>query len=85
MQVRELEAYAQARGWTVSDRYSDERISGSQAKRPALDRILSACRGRQIDMVVVWRLDRLGRGLKHLTHLGLWPHPAHAPPPGAVA
>ena len=66
MQLRELEAYAQARGWTIRDRYLDEGVSGSQARRPGLDRLLSACRRRQVDVVLVWRLDRLGRSLKHL-------------------
>ncbi len=66
MQLRELEAYAQARGWTIRERYLDEGVSGSQARRPGLDRLLSACRRRQVDVVLVWRLDRLGRSLKHL-------------------
>ncbi len=66
MQLRELEAYAKARGWTIRDRFVDEGISGSQTKRPALDRLLAACRRRQVDVVLVWRLDRLGRSLKHL-------------------
>ncbi len=52
--------------WTVQDRYLDEGVSGSQARRPGLDRLLTACRRRQIDVVLVWRLDRLGRSLKHL-------------------
>ena len=59
MQLRDLEAYAKARGWTVRDKFVDEGISGSQTKRPALDRLLSACRRRQVDVVLVWRLDRL--------------------------
>ncbi len=66
MQLRELEAYAKARGWTVQDRYLDEGVSGSQTRRPGLDRLRAACRRRQVDVVLVWRLDRLGRSLKHL-------------------
>ena len=66
LQLRDLEAYTKARGWTICDRFVDEGISGSQTKRPALDRLLSACRRRQVDVVLVWRLDRLGRSLKHL-------------------
>ena len=66
MQLRELETYAKARGWTVQDRYLDEGVSGSKTRRPGLDRLLSACRRRQVDVVLVWRLDRLGRSLKHL-------------------
>ena len=66
MQLRELEAYAKARGWTIQERYLDEGVSGSQTRPPGLDRLLAACRRRQIDVVLVWRLDRLGRSLKHL-------------------
>jgi len=66
LQLRDLEAYTKARGWTIRDRFVDEGISGSQTKRPALDRLLAACRRRQVDVVLVWRLDRLGRSLKHL-------------------
>jgi DNA invertase Pin-like site-specific DNA recombinase len=66
LQVRELEAYAHARGWSIREIYVDEGVSGSQIKRPALDRLMAACRRRQLDAVLVWRLDRLGRSLKHL-------------------
>ncbi len=66
LQLRELRAFAHARGWRIEEEYVDEGISGSQANRPAMDRLLSACRRRQIDVVLVWRLDRLGRSLKHL-------------------
>ncbi len=38
MQLRDLEAYTKARGWTVREKFVDKGISGSQTKRPALDR-----------------------------------------------
>ena len=41
-------------------------ISGAQAERPGLDECLRSL--RQGDTLVVWRLDRLGRSLKHLLH-----------------
>ena len=43
--------------------YSDT-ISGAKASRPGLDECLSYA--RQGDMIVVWKLDRLGRSLKNL-------------------
>jgi len=43
--------------------YQDE-ISGAKAKRPGLDDALQFA--RKGDCIVVWRLDRLGRSLKHL-------------------
>jgi DNA invertase Pin-like site-specific DNA recombinase len=42
-------------------------ISGAKAERPALDDMLSKLRPG--DIVHVWKLDRLGRSLKHLVEL----------------
>jgi DNA invertase Pin-like site-specific DNA recombinase len=44
-----------------------DHASGSKASRPELDRMLDQLRPR--DIVVVWRLDRLGRSLKNLIAL----------------
>ena len=38
-------------------------------RSPALDRLVADARRRKLDTVVVWRLDRLGRSLKHLVTL----------------
>src|SRR3954454_10522510 len=43
--------------------YTD-RVSGTKAHRPGLDDALSHLRSG--DTLVVWRLDRLGRSLRHL-------------------
>jgi hypothetical protein len=64
-QLIELHRYAEARGWTITE-YLDEGISGTKERRPALDRLMSDARRRRFDVLVVWRLDRLGRNLKHL-------------------
>jgi DNA invertase Pin-like site-specific DNA recombinase len=64
-QVIELRRYAEARGWTVAE-YIDNGISGTKERRPALDRLIADARRRRFDVLVVWRLDRLGRDLKHL-------------------
>jgi DNA invertase Pin-like site-specific DNA recombinase len=45
-------------------RIYEEKESGGKAERPELLRMLEALRSG--DVVVVWRLDRLGRSLKHL-------------------
>lgn len=65
MQLSDLRKYAEARGWNVSGEFVD-RCSGARDKRPELDRLMEACRKRQIDGILVWRLDRWGRSLKHL-------------------
>jgi DNA invertase Pin-like site-specific DNA recombinase len=67
-QLAELRRYASARQWT-SQEYVDRGVSGAKDRRPALDELLRAARRRQFDVLVCWRLDRLGRNLKHLITL----------------
>lgn len=65
-QLRELRAYVGHRGWTLAGEYVDQGVSGATDRRPQLDRLMTAARRRQLDGVLVWRLDRLGRSLRHL-------------------
>jgi DNA invertase Pin-like site-specific DNA recombinase len=44
----------------------DKGVSGAKDKRPALDQLVADARRRRFDVLVVWRLDRLGRNLRHL-------------------
>ena len=67
-QLLELHRYATARGWTAVD-YVDEGVSGAKDRRPALDALLKDARRRRFDVLIVWRLDRLGRNLRHLVTL----------------
>ena len=67
-QLAELRRYVAARDW-VPIEYVDQGVSGAKDRRPALDRLVADARRRQVDTVVVWRLDRLGRSLKHLVTL----------------
>lgn len=64
-QLAELRRYVQARGWTGQE-YVDKGISGAKDKRPALDALLRDARRRRFDVLLCWRLDRLGRNLRHL-------------------
>jgi len=66
MQLRELRAFAQARGWEIAREYVDRGISGSKDRRPQLDLLMSAAHTRQFDVLLVWKLDRFARSLKHL-------------------
>ena len=61
----ELTRYCEARGWNATE-YLGEGVSGSKESRPALDRLLTDARRRRFDTLVVWKLDRLGRNLRHL-------------------
>lgn len=54
-----------ADGWTAVE-YVDKGVSGAKDKRPALDQLVADERRRKSDALVVWRLDRLGRNLRHL-------------------
>ena len=67
-QLQELRRYVEARGWTGTE-YVDRGVSGSKEKRPALDRLLADAKRRRFDVLVCWRLDRLGRNLRHLITL----------------
>jgi DNA invertase Pin-like site-specific DNA recombinase len=64
-QLAEVRRYIAARGWTAVE-HVDRGVSGSKDRRPALDQLLADARRRRFDVLVVWRLDRLGRNLKHL-------------------
>lgn len=61
-QLLELRAYAAQRGWTPTE-YLDEAVSGTKASRPALNRLMADAKHGKLDLVVVWRADRLGRSL----------------------
>jgi DNA invertase Pin-like site-specific DNA recombinase len=67
-QLQELRRYTEARGWTAVE-YVDKGVSGAKERRPALDQLLTDARRRRFDVLVCWRLDRLGRSLKHLISL----------------
>jgi DNA invertase Pin-like site-specific DNA recombinase len=66
MQLAELREYAARRGWEVACEYVDEGVSGSKESRPALNRLMTDAHRRQFDAVLVWKIDRFGRSLKHL-------------------
>lgn len=61
------------RGWKLTDTYTDHGVSGSRERRPELDRLLRDVRRRRIDVVLVWKADRLFRSLKAMvTTLDEW-------------
>ena len=67
-QLLDLRRYAVARGWTAVE-YVDTGVSGAKDRRPALDQLVSDVRRHRLQGVVCWRLDRLGRNLRHLVLL----------------
>ena len=69
LQLDELRQVAQQRGWEVVGEFIDEGVSGGQQSRPALDQMLDCARRGRFGLIVVWKLDRLGRSLQHLLAL----------------
>ena len=69
IQTERLRQYTTARGFEVTGEFVDHGVSGAKASRPALDRLMAAARKREVDAVVVVKLDRLARSVHHLTQL----------------
>jgi DNA invertase Pin-like site-specific DNA recombinase len=68
MQTRELKEYCERRGWKIVGEYVDCGVSGSKESRPELNRLMQAAKQREFDAVLVWKLDRFGRSLRHLVN-----------------
>jgi putative DNA-invertase from lambdoid prophage Rac len=76
MQSRNMREYAARRGWSIAIEVRE--VGSGAAQREAREKLLAAARRREIDIVVVWRLDRWGRSvtdllatLQELEHLGV--------------
>jgi DNA invertase Pin-like site-specific DNA recombinase len=68
MQTREMRQFAEARGWKLADEYVDSSVSGAKDSRPELNRLMADAKRRRFDVVLVWKLDRFGRSLRHLVN-----------------
>ncbi|MEO6760712.1 MAG: recombinase family protein [Saprospiraceae bacterium] len=76
MQLRALREYPLKRGWTVVE--EGKEVGSGAVARAIRQRLLDSARRRDIDVVLVWRLDRWGRSvadlvstLQELTALGV--------------
>ncbi len=63
-QLHDLEAMAQQRGFEIVKQYTD-RVTGTKARRPGLDQMLTDARRGQFEVVLVWASDRLARSVRH--------------------
>jgi len=68
MQLSELREYASRRGWTIASEFVDHGVSGSKESRPQLNQLMADAHRRKFDAVLVWKIDRFGRSLKHLVN-----------------
>ena len=76
MQIKNCSKYAKDRGWQVVHKIKE--IGSGAKQRPKRTELLKLCRQRQVDIVIVWKLDRWGRStsdvvstLEELKELGV--------------
>ncbi len=76
MQLRALRTYVRQRGWTIGLQIKD--VGSGASDRPQREQLMQAARRRELDAILVWRLDRWGRSLadlvltlKELSELGI--------------
>jgi DNA invertase Pin-like site-specific DNA recombinase len=71
-QLQALRAVAERMDWQVTEEYVDQGISGAKGgrdQRPAYDRLCGAIVRREVEVVLAWSVDRLGRSLQQLVGL----------------
>lgn len=66
VQVHELRRYCVARGWEITQEIIDHGYSGGSTVRPGLNELQRLVKEREVDVVVVVKLDRLFRSLRDL-------------------
>ena len=64
LQIRALREYAAKRGWSIAAQIKE--VASGAADRALRQQLLDAARRREIDVVLVWRLDRWGRSVADL-------------------
>ena len=64
LQIRAMREYAAKRGWEIAVQVKE--VGSGAAERELREKLMAAARRREIDAVVVWRLDRWGRSLADL-------------------
>ena len=64
LQMRAMREYAAKRGWTIVVQIKE--VGSGAVERELREKVMTAARRREIDIVLVWRLDRWGRSLADL-------------------
>ncbi len=65
-QYARIKAYADSQGWELIETFREEGISGKTLDRPELSRLIEAVQDCRMDVVLVYKVDRLTRRQKHL-------------------
>src|ERR1700692_3095725 len=64
LQIRAMREYAAKRGWEIAVQIKE--VGSGASERKLRETLMAAARRREIDVVLVWRLDRWGRSLADL-------------------
>lgn len=67
MQIDAMRKYAKARDWQIETEIA-EIGSGAKDNRPQREELINQAKRRQIDVIIVWKLDRWGRSVNDLFH-----------------
>ena len=68
-QIDRMKKYCESRDWLVYKIYTDSAYSGSNMERPGLQDMIKDCEKGKLDMVLVYKLDRLSRSQKDTLYL----------------
>lgn len=68
-QIERMKKYCESRDWMVYKIYTDSGFSGSSLERPGLQELLKDVENGKLDMVLVYKLDRLSRSQKDTLYL----------------
>lgn len=69
VQKEKLSAYATAQSYEITAIYSDEGFSGKDLHRPAMERLICDVKNKRVDIVLIYKLDRLSRHVKDVLEL----------------
>jgi DNA invertase Pin-like site-specific DNA recombinase len=64
LQIRTMREYAAKRGWSIAAQIKE--VGSGASHRELRETLIAAARRREVDVVLVWRLDRWGRSVADL-------------------
>ena len=68
-QQEKLEAYATGMGYSIFKNYVDDGFSGKSLERPAIINLINDVKNKKIDIVLIYKVDRLSRKVKDVLEL----------------
>lgn len=66
LQIEAMKKYVSARGWQIECEITE--IGSGAKERPKRIELINQAKRRQIDVIIVWKLDRWGRSVNDLFH-----------------